>query len=211
MQPDSLMTFRCPNCDAALEVPIEMAGISGPCPKCSVNITAPQAEAQQVQKPKPLQKSEVTLPSGKLPAGKVNSTLGDFRWAQVGFLCAFLITSLILIVVVIQAAGLANVWNLNSEDSSPEFTSEQIKKTPVHNDDVEPDVVKNIPISEEEIPNPPVSEDSEVPSQVEITKPVQIQKPEEKAPTIELKDDFPELIPPKFDDPKPDDEVKPSE
>jgi len=137
--------------------------------------------------------------------------LGDFRWAQVGFLCAFLISSLLLIVVVIQAAGLVNVWNLNSEDSSPEFTSEQIKKTPVHNDDVEPDVVKNIPVSEKEIPNPPVSEGREVPSQVEITNPVQVQKPEEKAPTIELEDDFPELIPPKFDDPKPDDEVKPSE
>ena len=35
------LTFRCPACDTSLRVPVSLAGVSGPCPQCRVEITAP--------------------------------------------------------------------------------------------------------------------------------------------------------------------------
>ena len=36
------ITFKCPECDALLRVPLQKAGISGPCPNCRNEIQSPQ-------------------------------------------------------------------------------------------------------------------------------------------------------------------------
>lgn len=40
------ITFNCPNCSTQLDVPAELAGVSGPCPSCGVSITAPTASTE---------------------------------------------------------------------------------------------------------------------------------------------------------------------
>ena len=39
------LTFSCPACDTSLRVPSSLGGVSGPCPQCRVEITAPQPPA----------------------------------------------------------------------------------------------------------------------------------------------------------------------
>ena len=40
------ITFKCPECDALLRVPLEKAGISGPCPNCRNEIQSPQKDTK---------------------------------------------------------------------------------------------------------------------------------------------------------------------
>ncbi len=44
---EETITFSCTSCDVQLTVPVKMAGISGPCPKCGSQITSPAAPAGQ--------------------------------------------------------------------------------------------------------------------------------------------------------------------
>lgn len=53
------ITFACPNCSTPLDVPAELAGVSGPCPRCGVTITAPMASRTAVPEYLP----QDTLPS----------------------------------------------------------------------------------------------------------------------------------------------------
>lgn len=45
MQSPDMITFHCPSCSMKLQVPAQMAGVTGPCPECAANITAPLAAA----------------------------------------------------------------------------------------------------------------------------------------------------------------------
>jgi hypothetical protein len=38
-----VIQFNCPTCQAPLTVPIQLAGVTGPCPKCGNSITSPAA------------------------------------------------------------------------------------------------------------------------------------------------------------------------
>lgn len=35
------LSFQCDGCKTTLQVPVQHAGVSGPCPKCGTTITAP--------------------------------------------------------------------------------------------------------------------------------------------------------------------------
>jgi hypothetical protein len=41
----NLISFTCEGCQATLSVPVELAGISGPCPYCATHVTSPAAPA----------------------------------------------------------------------------------------------------------------------------------------------------------------------
>ncbi|MDP4792845.1 MAG: hypothetical protein NWR99_13270, partial [Verrucomicrobiales bacterium] len=45
--------FTCTNCHAKLRVPTHLAGISAPCPKCGVTITAPSEITEAVEDDEP--------------------------------------------------------------------------------------------------------------------------------------------------------------
>jgi len=42
----NIIVFHCPSCDSKLQVPSQMAGVTGPCPECSANITAPATSTE---------------------------------------------------------------------------------------------------------------------------------------------------------------------
>ena len=51
----NVLQFQCTSCHAVLTVPVTMAGVTGPCPKCGVTITSPSAP--------PLQQGNLSIPS----------------------------------------------------------------------------------------------------------------------------------------------------
>lgn len=57
--PDSTYQFACKNCQTILDVPRSSAGVTGPCPVCGTEITAPYP-------PAPLP-AEAAMPSGYPP------------------------------------------------------------------------------------------------------------------------------------------------
>ena len=52
------LTFNCPACNISLRVPLSMAGVSGPCPKCRVEISAPPSSHGDV----PSMRQSASLP-----------------------------------------------------------------------------------------------------------------------------------------------------
>lgn len=52
------ISFVCPNCQAHLQVPGRLAGVTGPCPKCSATIVAPA----ETSEPKPESAGEAEVP-----------------------------------------------------------------------------------------------------------------------------------------------------
>ncbi len=86
MQANDMITFHCPSCRTQLQVPAQMAGVTGPCPECSASITAPhpvssaatplptdpiplppsQPEPQQPQQPQP--QAGIPQPPPPVPA-----------------------------------------------------------------------------------------------------------------------------------------------
>lgn len=47
----SVLQFTCTHCNTALTVPVSMAGVEGPCPKCGQHIQAPKAESAPASAP----------------------------------------------------------------------------------------------------------------------------------------------------------------
>jgi len=59
------LTFNCPACNISLRVPRSMAGVSGPCPQCRVEISAPPSSQEDAQ---PMRRS--TSMPGTIPGAK---------------------------------------------------------------------------------------------------------------------------------------------
>ncbi|MBT8043829.1 MAG: hypothetical protein KJO79_02665 [Verrucomicrobiae bacterium] len=142
-----------------LQVPKQMAGVTGPCPECSASITAPQPDSpagvptpqtpaqlptnpvpQQTQQaqPQPQQTAGTTQratqprepnrlqsPTRKDPPGgnqaksiehRMRYRADDkprARWMRVIFPLAFLVVAAALVLAVLQAVGMINIWDYN--------------------------------------------------------------------------------------------------
>lgn len=47
MLDNPVIKFSCPSCQIRLTVPVELGGVTGPCPRCSESITAPKPQVQE--------------------------------------------------------------------------------------------------------------------------------------------------------------------
>ena len=79
------ITFSCWSCEVELRVPLNMAGISGPCPRCGCILAAPAVQAPTFQStvpqesppgyrvpaPPPLKADQDPVPKNALPAGGI--------------------------------------------------------------------------------------------------------------------------------------------
>lgn len=238
-----MITFHCPSCGIKLQVPEQMAGVSGPCPHCSANIIAPQLTqpapmAPQVQpqqavqqavapelqpqtepyRPEPLQKAAVTSsqssalnsPSSEEPAPPVEAPmLGKVRrghhkpsrprWMKVVFPLAFLMAAAVLVAVILQAAGIVDLWKLGSGGKNTPPVGEG--KTPQEEGDVTPAPKSSVtsPASTDTEPvNPdPSAPVSPVPAAVsDPPKEPESPKASEIPSTTPPEGEFPDLSPP---------------
>jgi hypothetical protein len=187
MQTPEMITFHCPNCSMKLQVPSQMAGVTGPCPQCSASISAPQPSIQPIataplppqqvqqaiqqpvqqqaqqqqplaQNPQhPLQQNR-TPQAGENPAARAERPNAErplqespvarerarqrdgqpqqkpqpqsqskqkprARWMRVIFPLAFLIVAVALVLAVLQAVGVFNVWDLEANTNCLHFFS----------------------------------------------------------------------------------------
>lgn len=71
MQPPQMITFHCPSCGMKLQVPEQMAGVTGPCPQCAASIIAPPAAAPPAAPVSPPPPSPQPQPAGQRPEPQV--------------------------------------------------------------------------------------------------------------------------------------------
>lgn len=62
------ISFICPHCSTRLDVPAELAGVTGPCPSCNTTITAP---ATSTKPPVPEHFPPVTSPTPEPPSNQI--------------------------------------------------------------------------------------------------------------------------------------------
>ncbi|NNE91495.1 MAG: hypothetical protein HKN23_07600 [Verrucomicrobiales bacterium] len=62
---DKKITFVCPKCKATLKVPLQLAGVSGPCPKCGGHIVAPRPGEPGRVNAQPAKQTSRENPDGK--------------------------------------------------------------------------------------------------------------------------------------------------
>ena len=58
MSQNDTITFTCPSCSTELQVPLSLAGVTGPCPQCQTSITAPH----------PTSAEPTPMPTGSQPS-----------------------------------------------------------------------------------------------------------------------------------------------
>jgi hypothetical protein len=65
----SVLQFTCGHCQAQLTVPVQMAGVSGPCPKCGQTVTSPSLPPQAVPTwaPHPIQAPVAPVAPASMP------------------------------------------------------------------------------------------------------------------------------------------------
>lgn len=68
MNPDKIR-FNCPTCGIQLDVPVALAGVTGPCPSCQSSITAPhpQIDTPAAPAPQPAPQPAPTAPAPQQP------------------------------------------------------------------------------------------------------------------------------------------------
>lgn len=122
---NNLVSFTCGACEATLSIPVELAGISGPCPYCGTHVTSPRPGVIPIPEanlePRPTtQPPEVPVrlredaPAGPRIERKARETTSDvpMRRHRSGLIAAA--------IVIVFVGGVAGAWRFwEAGESAP--------------------------------------------------------------------------------------------
>ncbi len=103
-----VINFLCPGCQASLSIPLEQAGVSGPCPLCATHVTSPPVEERPAKQPPrkiiPAEEEATGEPRVWLEPHLVKEKrTGMALWGAAPY---------ITVIILALTAGLAGAWKL---------------------------------------------------------------------------------------------------
>lgn len=116
--------FHCPHCRVSLSVPMKLAGVTGPCPQCSAQITAPltnlvntpAAPAPTVARPAPEQTTQTPAPRIE-PLRSEHRGIASRRPKQNSIYAHFLRVGIPLTILGLLMFGMSQVSNYLKRNS----------------------------------------------------------------------------------------------
>ena len=223
MESPTMIIFDCISCGAKLQVPESMAGVTGPCPRCGVEVKAPQAESKEEQpvaetvptvekKPVDSPTEMESLVDSSAPQSQNSADMplaprtyrGNARsrksLGRFIFPLVFVLASAVLLVVVFQTVEVMDLWSPDEGKAQNKATEEEISPT-IKEPEVNtatPEVTPHIPqIEPVKIPKPDIVPPAKIPPVEQEPKSEKLPKP----PPVYIppKEEFPDLTPPSVD------------